>query len=57
MTIMQTMRKTPLKTDTACGGELTLTLEEAQDGGLVVTSPMWPELIAQAQTVRCPKHL
>ena len=32
-------------------GKLTLTLEEAEEGGYVVTSPMDPKLITEAETI------
>ena len=33
-------------------GKLLLTLEEAEEGGFVVTSPMDPEMITEAETVQ-----
>jgi predicted RNase H-like HicB family nuclease len=33
-------------------GKLVLTLEEAPEGGFVVTSPMDPALITEAETIR-----
>jgi predicted RNase H-like HicB family nuclease len=36
---------------TVSDGELVLTLEEAEEGGFVVTSPMDPELITEAETI------
>ncbi|MEM6259071.1 MAG: type II toxin-antitoxin system HicB family antitoxin [Planctomycetota bacterium] len=36
---------------TVSDGELVLTLEVAEEGGFVVTSPTDPELITQAETV------
>jgi len=36
---------------TVSDGDLVLTLEEAKEGGYVVTSPMDPELITQAETL------
>lgn len=36
---------------TVSDGKLVLTLEEAQEGGFVVTSPLDPELITEAETV------
>ncbi len=36
---------------TVSDGKLVLVLEEAEDGGYVVTSPLDPELITEAETV------
>lgn len=36
---------------TVSDGQLVLTLTEAEEGGFVVTSPMDPELITEAETV------
>lgn len=36
---------------TVSDGELVLTLEPAEEGGYVVTSPLDPELIAQADSL------
>lgn len=36
---------------TASDGKLVLNLEEAEEGGYVVTSPLDPELITQAETL------
>lgn len=36
---------------TVSDGELVLTLEEAEEGGFVVTSPMDPELVTEAETI------
>ena len=36
---------------TACDGRLTLVLEPAEEGGYVVTSPLDPELITEAETL------
>jgi antitoxin HicB len=36
---------------TVSDGELVLTLEPAEEGGFVVTSPLDPELITQAETI------
>ena len=36
---------------TVSDGKLVLTLEEAEEGGYVVTSPLDPELITEAETV------
>ena len=36
---------------TVSDGKLVLTLSEAEEGGYVVTSPMDPELITEADTV------
>lgn len=37
------------RTYTVSDGELVLTLEEAEEGGYVVTSPLDPELITEAE--------
>jgi len=37
---------------TVSDGKLVLTLEEAPEGGYVVTSPMEPALITEAETIR-----
>jgi antitoxin HicB len=36
---------------TISDGKLVLTLESAEEGGYIVTSPLDPELITQAETV------
>lgn len=36
---------------TVSDGKLALTLEEADEGGYIVTSPLDPELITEAETV------
>ena len=36
---------------TVSDGKLVLQLEEAEEGGYVVTSPLAPELITQAETI------
>ncbi|HLN30987.1 MAG TPA: type II toxin-antitoxin system HicB family antitoxin [Gemmataceae bacterium] len=36
---------------TISDGKLVLNLEEAEEGGYVVTSPLDPELITQAETI------
>ncbi len=36
---------------TVSDGKLVLTLEEAEEGGFVVTSPMDPELVTEADTI------
>lgn len=36
---------------TVSDGELVLTLEPAEEGGFVVTSPLDPELVTQAETI------
>jgi hypothetical protein len=41
----------PLKTYTVSDGDLVLTLQEAEEGGFIVTSPMDPELVTEADTV------
>jgi antitoxin HicB len=38
-------------TYTISDGQLVLTLEPAEEGGFVVTSPLDPELITQAETI------
>jgi antitoxin HicB len=37
---------------TISDGKLALTLEPAEEGGFVVTSPLDPELITQAETIQ-----
>lgn len=37
---------------TVSNGKLVLNLEEAEEGGFVVTSPLDPELITQAETIK-----
>lgn len=37
---------------TISDGEIVLTLEPAEEGGFVVTSPLDPELITQAETIQ-----
>ena len=39
------------KTYTVSDGDLVLTLEEAEEGGYVVTSPLDPQLVTEAETV------
>lgn len=36
---------------TVSDGKLMLSLEEAEEGGFIVTSPLDPELITQAETI------
>jgi antitoxin HicB len=36
---------------TISDGKLALTLEEAEEGGFIVTSPIDPELITEAETI------
>lgn len=36
---------------TVSDGKLVLSLEEAEEGGYIVTSPLNPELITQAETI------
>jgi antitoxin HicB len=36
---------------TVSDGELVLTLEPAEEGGFVVTSPLDPELVTEAETI------
>ncbi len=38
-------------TYTVSNGSLVLTLTEAEEGGYVVTSPMDPELVTEAETI------
>jgi antitoxin HicB len=40
-----------MKRYTISDGKLVLNLEEAEEGGYVVTSPLNPELITQAETI------
>jgi len=44
--------KTKRESYTVSDGELVLTLEEAEEGGFVVSSPLYPGLLTQAETVR-----
>jgi antitoxin HicB len=37
---------------TVSDGKFVLSLEEAEEGGYVVTSPLDPELITEAETIR-----
>jgi len=37
---------------TISDGQMVLTLEPAEEGGFVVTSPLDPELITQAETIQ-----
>jgi predicted RNase H-like HicB family nuclease len=39
------------KTYTVSDGKLVLTLEPAKEGGFVVTSPLDPQLITEAETI------
>lgn len=41
-----------MKQYTVSDGKLVLTLEEAEEGGFIVTSPFDPQLITEAETVR-----
>jgi antitoxin HicB len=41
-----------MKQYTVSDGKLVLTLQEAEEGGYIVTSPFDPQLITQAETVR-----
>ena len=41
----------PPRVYTVSDGQLVLTLEEAEEGGFVVTSPLDLELITQAETI------
>jgi antitoxin HicB len=36
---------------TVSDGKVVLTLEEAEEGGYIVTSPLEPELITEAETI------
>ena len=40
-----------MKKYTVSDGKLVLTLEEAQEGGFIVTSPLEPSLTTQAETI------
>jgi antitoxin HicB len=40
-----------MKQYTVSNGKLVLTLQEAEEGGYVVTSPLDPQLITEAETV------
>jgi antitoxin HicB len=40
-----------VKRYTVSDGKLVLTLEEAEEGGYIVTSPLDPELITEAETI------
>jgi antitoxin HicB len=42
---------TKRRTFTASDGELVLTLEPAEEGGYIVTSPLDPELITEADSL------
>jgi predicted RNase H-like HicB family nuclease len=42
---------TPANAYTVSDGQLVLTLQSAEEGGYVVTSPMDPELITEAETL------
>ena len=39
------------KTYTVCDGDLVLTLEIAEEGGYLVTSPLDPEMMTQAESI------
>ena len=41
-----------MKQYTVSDGKLVLTLQEAEEGGYVVTSPMDPQLITEGETVK-----
>jgi antitoxin HicB len=41
-----------MKQYTVSGGKVVLTLQEAEEGGYVVTSPLDPQLITEADTVK-----
>lgn len=40
-----------MATYTVSDGDLVLTLEQAEEGGYVVSSPLDPELLTQAETI------
>ncbi len=40
-----------MKRYTVSDGKLVLTLEEAEEGGFIVTSPLEPTLVTEAETV------
>lgn len=39
------------KTYTVCDGRMTLSLEPAEEGGFIVTSPLDPSLITEAENI------
>jgi antitoxin HicB len=41
-----------MKQYTVSDGKIVLTLQEAEEGGYVVTSPLDPQLITEAETVK-----
>jgi len=41
-----------MKQYTVSDGKIVLTLQEAEEGGFIVTSPFDPQLITEAETVR-----
>lgn len=41
-----------MKQYTVSDGKLVLTLQEAEEGGYIVTSPLDPQLITEAETVK-----
>jgi len=41
-----------MKHYTVSDGKLVLTLQEAEEGGYIVTSPLDPQLITEAETVK-----
>ena len=45
------MPKTAIQRYTVSDGEMVLTLEPDSTGGFVVTSPLDPELVTQAETI------
>ena len=47
----QIYRDDMAKRYTVSNGKIVLTLEEAPEGGFVVTAPMEPELITEAETI------
>jgi antitoxin HicB len=45
------MPKTAARRYTVSDGKMVITLEPAKEGGFIVTSPLDPELITQAETL------
>ncbi len=41
-----------MKNYTVSDGKLVLTLQEAEEGGYIVTSPLDPQLITEAETIK-----
>ena len=44
------MRKKPVRY-TVCDGKIVLTLETAEEGGYIVTSPLDPDVLTQAESL------